>query len=128
MVIGRFAALAIIGMSVSGCVASSASVVAAGAPTEIRASWYGGGEKLNAHTSTGERFDPLARTCAHRSLPFGTRIEVTYRGKSTVCRVNDRGPAAYTGRSLDLSRAAAADIGLIATGSGPVQISIINRE
>ena len=68
----------------------------------------------------------LARTCAHRTLPFGTRLEVTFQGKSTIVRVNDRGPAAYTGRSLDLSRGAAADIGLTAAGSGVVAIRILN--
>lgn len=90
-----------------------------------RASWYGGGEYLNAKTSTGEHFNPRGRTCAHRTLPFGTRVEVTYRGRSTVCRVNDRGPAAYTGRSLDLSRAAADDIGLIAEGVGAVTMRVL---
>jgi len=92
----------------------------------VRASWYGGGEYLNAHTSTGERFNARDRTCAHRTLPFGSRIEVTYQGRSTVCRVNDRGPAAYTGRSLDLSRAAAEDIGLIAAGVGAVTLKILH--
>jgi rare lipoprotein A (peptidoglycan hydrolase) len=60
----------------------------------VRASWYGGGERLNRYTSTGERFNPLARTAAHRTLPFGTRLQVTYRGRSTIVRINDRGPAA----------------------------------
>lgn len=92
----------------------------------VRASWYGGGERLSAHTSTGERFNPNARTCAHRTLPFGTRVEVAYRGRKTVCRVNDRGPAAWTGREFDLSRAAASEIGLIAAGSGSVTIRILN--
>ena len=91
----------------------------------VRASWYGGGEYLASHTSNGERFNPAGRTAAHRTLPFGTRLRVTLHGRSTVVRINDRGPAAYTGRSLDLSRQAAADIGLISVGSAPVTIQII---
>ena len=93
----------------------------------VRASWYGApGERLNKYTSTGEQFNPMARTCAHRTLPFGTRVEVAYRGRKTIVRVNDRGPAAWTGRDLDLSRAAASDIGLVAAGSGQVTIRILN--
>lgn len=99
----------------------------AASPTQfsVRASWYGGGEPLATHTSSGERFDPLARTCAHRTLPFGTILRVFFRGRSTVVRVNDRGPAAYTGRSLDLSRAAASDIGLTAPGVAQVTVRVL---
>jgi rare lipoprotein A len=75
------------------------------------ASFYGGGERLNAHTANGERFHSGAFTAAHRSLPFGTLLHVCYRGCATV-RINDRGPAAWTGRSLDLSRGAAHAIGM----------------
>ena len=84
----------------------------------LRASWYGGGEKLSARTANGEHFVPGGLTAAHRSLPFGTRIRVTnvQTGRSAVVRVNDRGPAAYTGRSLDLARGAARAIGLHSVG------------
>lgn len=94
----------------------------------VRASWYGGGERLNRHTSTGEIFKPWLRTAAHRSLPFGTRLEVTDVAtcRRTVVRVNDRGPAAWTGRALDLSRGAAADLGMIGAGEARVTIRIVN--
>jgi len=94
----------------------------------VRASWYGGGERLNRRTSTGEVFRPMGHTAAHRTLPFGTMLRVTAAatGRSTVVRVNDRGPAAATGRSLDLSRGAAADIGLIAMGEGRVLIEVLH--
>jgi rare lipoprotein A len=84
----------------------------------LRASWYGGGEKLSARTANGERFVAGGLTAAHRSLPFGTRIRVTnvQTGRSAVVRVNDRGPAASTGRSLDLARGAARAIGLQSVG------------
>ena len=82
------------------------------------ASWYGPGFH-GRKTASGERFNQNAMTAAHKTLPFGTKIRVTYQGKSVVVRVNDRGP--YTrGRSLDLSSAAAAKIGLKPAGVGRV--------
>jgi rare lipoprotein A len=94
----------------------------------VRASWYGGSERLNHQAAMGESFQPWARTAAHRSLPFGTRLEVTSlaTGRSTVVRINDRGPAAYTGRALDLSRGAASDLGLFGAGDARVAIRILN--
>ncbi|WP_415021291.1 septal ring lytic transglycosylase RlpA family protein [Bradyrhizobium sp.] len=83
------------------------------------ASWYG--FESGSRTASGERFNPHALTCAHRSLPFGTRLRVTYRSRSVVCRVNDRGPF-IRGRSLDLSLGAALAIGL--TGAGVDRVTI----
>ena len=93
----------------------------------VRASWYGGGERLAAHTSTGEVFRPMGHTAAHRTLPFGTVLRVTSAasGRSTIVRVNDRGPAMASGRSLDLSRGAALDIGLVASGQGAVYMEVM---
>ena len=93
----------------------------------IRASWYGGGERLASHTSTGELFRPMGHTAAHRTLPFGTMLKVTSAtsGRSTIVRINDRGPAAASGRSLDLSRGAALDLGLVASGEGRVFIEVV---
>jgi hypothetical protein len=93
----------------------------------VKASWYGGGERLNQNTSTGERFRPEGHTAAHRTLPFGTRLLVTNlaNGRSTVVRINDRGPAAFTGRDLDLSRGAAADLGMINAGEARVAVRIL---
>jgi rare lipoprotein A len=88
------------------------------------ASYYGGGEKLNAHTATGERFNAGGLTAAHRTLPFGTLINVCFRSCAVV-RVNDRGPASYTGRSLDLSKGAAKVIGLTGVGVGRVSVEIL---
>ena len=90
------------------------------------ASFYGGGEKLNRHTSNGEVFRPGGFTAAHRTLPMGTRLQVCYRGCATV-RINDRGPAAWTGRSLDLARGAASAIGLTHAGVAPVSVQIVSR-
>jgi rare lipoprotein A len=83
----------------------------------LRASWYG--PESGSRTANGEHFDGSSLTAASRTLPFNTRLRVTYRGKSVVVRVNDRGPF-IAGRSIDLSKAAAARIGLIPAGVGTV--------
>ena len=88
----------------------------------MRSSWYGGGEKLARHTANGEVFRPHGKTAAHRSLPFGTRLRVCYNA-CTVVRINDRGPAAWTGRSLDISRGAAHAVGLYGVGVANVRVS-----
>jgi rare lipoprotein A len=91
----------------------------------VLASFYGGGERLNTHTASGERFRPGGLTAAHRSLPLGTRVQVTNvrTGRSVVVRINDRGPAAKTGRSLDLARGAAQAIGF--RGVGHVAMTVL---
>ena len=93
----------------------------------VLASWYGGakGERLSSRTASGEIFRPAAMTAAHRSLPFGTRLRVAYRGRSVVVRIADRGPAKWTGRSLDLSRGAASAIGLTRVGVARVSVERI---
>lgn len=83
----------------------------------MRASYYGA--ESGNRTANDERFDGSSMTAAHRTLPFGTKLRVTYRGKSVVVRINDRGPY-IKGRQLDLSRAAAARIGLIPAGVATV--------
>lgn len=88
------------------------------------ASYYGGGEYLNRHTANGERFDPRAMTAAHRTLPFGARLSVCFRS-CVVVRVNDRGPASWTGRALDLSLGAARAIGMARAGVAPVKVVIL---
>lgn len=78
------------------------------------ASWYGPGFE-GLPTASGEPFDPQGYTAAHKTLPFGTDLLVSYRGRSVAVTVNDRGPYAG-GRELDLSWAAARDIGLTRVG------------
>lgn len=86
------------------------------------ASWYG--RESGRVTASGEHFDGSTMTAAHRTLPFGTKLRVTYRGKSVVVRINDRGPY-IRGRVLDLSRAAALRIGLVPAGVARVCFTII---
>jgi rare lipoprotein A len=85
------------------------------------ASFYG--RESGPHTASGERFDPNAMTAAHRTLPFGTLVRVTYQGRSVVVRINDRGPF-VRGRDIDLSEGAARRIGL--PGVAPVTIEVIS--
>lgn len=99
------------------CVVSSARADFAG-----KASFYG--NESGTQTASGERFNENALTCAHRSLPFGTRLRVTHNGRSVVCRVNDRGPF-IKGRVLDLSTAAARELGMEDVGVVHVTAEIL---
>ncbi|WP_457638322.1 septal ring lytic transglycosylase RlpA family protein [Oceanithermus sp.] len=89
------------------------------------ASWYGpnfNGKK----TASGEIYDMNALTAAHRTLPFGTLVQVTRldNGASVVVRINDRGPFKKN-RIIDLSYAAARQIGLIKSGTALVRIEVV---
>jgi len=81
-----------------------------------RISMYGN-EFAGRKTASGEPFDPMALTMAHRTLPFGTRVRVTnlQNQRSVEVVVNDRGPF-VSGRIADLSEAAARRIGMVADG------------
>ncbi|HEV7239296.1 MAG TPA: septal ring lytic transglycosylase RlpA family protein [Thermoanaerobaculia bacterium] len=89
------------------------------------ASWYGE-EFAGRTTANGEIFDPAQLTAAHRTLPFGTVLDITNpKTQQTVrVRVNDRGPF-IGGRIIDLSYAAAQTIGLIEPGIGEVDIALV---
>lgn len=76
---------------------------------KVKASWYGPGFHGRT-TASGERFNQWAMTAAHKTLKFGTRVLVSYKGKSVIVRINDRGPFTK-GRTLDLSKGAAQKIG-----------------
>ena len=91
------------------------------------AGWYGrnyDGKK----TASGERFDSTALTAAHRTLPFGTRVRVQNldNGRSVVVRINDRGPF-IRGRVIDVTRAAAGQLGFINAGTARVRLSVLGR-
>ncbi|MGE0811599.1 MAG: septal ring lytic transglycosylase RlpA family protein [Immundisolibacter sp.] len=101
--------------------------LASAAGYEIRgiASWYGR-EFHGRATSNGESYDMLAMTAAHPTLPIPSYVRVTHlgNGRSVVVRVNDRGPF-KRGRVIDLSYVAAAKLGLIGPGSGPVEVRAV---
>jgi rare lipoprotein A len=81
------------------------------------------GNESGSQTASGQRFNENAMTCAHRSLPFGTKLRVTHGGRSVVVTVNDRGPFVH-GRVLDLSTGAGRAIGL--GGLGQVTAEIVS--
>jgi rare lipoprotein A len=87
------------------------------------ASFYG--NESGSKTASGQRFNQNAMTCAHRSLPFGTKLRVTHGGQSVVVTVNDRGPF-VRGRVLDLSTGAARAIGLTGAGVGHVTAEVVS--
>jgi rare lipoprotein A len=86
------------------------------------ASFYG--NESGSKTASGQRFNENDMTAAHRSLPFGTKLRVTHRGRSVVVTINDRGPF-IKGRVLDLSTGAARAVGLTSSGVGHVTAEVL---
>jgi len=86
------------------------------------ASWYGG-KFQGRTTANGEIFDTNKFTAAHKTLPFHTMVRVTNleNGSTTIVRINDRGPF-IPGRIIDLSRAAAMEIGMTGRGIARVRL------
>jgi rare lipoprotein A len=89
-----------------------------------KASWYGPGFQ-GKQTASGEIFDQNKLTAGSLSLPLGTVVEVTNlkNRRKVEVKINDRGPY-VKGRTLDLSQAAAAKLGMMQTGVAPVKIKI----
>jgi rare lipoprotein A len=85
--------------------------------------WQGKG------TASGERFNPGAMTAAHRSLPFNTKVRVTNlrNGQSVIVRINDRGPF-VRGRIIDVSRAAAGQLGFTGHGLTKVSMTVVGSD
>jgi rare lipoprotein A len=104
----------------------TAAICAFALPSESRstmlASWYGPGFHGRT-TANGERYNMHGLTAAHKTLPFGTKLEICYRGCTTV-RINDRGPY-IGGRQLDLSYGAAKAVGLVHSGVANVEVSYL---
>ena len=91
------------------------------------ASWYG--TKFHGQrASSGETYNMYAMTAAHKTLPLPSYVEVKNlkNGRKAVVKVNDRGPF-HDGRIIDLSYAAATKLGVVATGTAPVEIRVINN-
>ncbi len=92
------------------------------------ASWYG--QKFHGRkTSNGEVYDMYAMTAAHKTLPLGVSVRVTHlgNGRTIVVRVNDRGP--FVGaRIIDLSYAAANQLGMVDAGTAQVQVEALGYQ
>jgi len=102
------------GSSGAGSGSSSANYVGTGVTFSGIASWYGG------RGSDG-------MTAAHKTLPFGTFVRVTYQGKSVVVRINDRGPY-IEGRVIDISRDASDALGMTRAGVGMVSCEVVTKQ
>jgi len=87
------------------------------------ATWYGN-VRPNMRTASGRAFNENEFTCAHKTLPFGTRVAVTYQGKRVIVIVTDRGPYGK-GRVIDLTKRAASVIGLKSAGVGKVRCEVV---
>ncbi|MGL3822055.1 septal ring lytic transglycosylase RlpA family protein [Sphingopyxis sp. R3-92] len=92
------------------------------------ASYYGN-ELAGNRTASGERFNPGELTAAHRTLPFGSMVRVTNtsNGDSVVVRINDRGPFSH-GRVIDVSHAAAREIGMHRSGTARVKLALLDND
>jgi rare lipoprotein A len=93
------------------------------------ASWYGGNDGFEGKpTASGEIYDSSRLTAAHRQLPLGTIVDVqnVETSRTVRVRINDRGPF-VKGRIIDLSKAAAQEIGVIGPGTANVRIALITR-
>ena len=92
---------------------------------DMRASWYGPGFHGKI-TANGEIYDQMAFTAAHKKLKFGTLLRITNprNNKTVVVRINDRGPY-ISGRHLDLSKAAAIELGMIWKGVAKLKVEEI---
>ncbi len=90
-----------------------------------RASWYGR-RFQGMKTTSGERFNRFDYTCAHKTLPFGTRLRVTNltTGATVVVRVTDRGPFRHE-RIIDLAEVAARPLGLVEAGAATVVAEVV---
>ena len=93
-----------------------------------QASWYGPGFH-GRRTASGEVFNQEAMTAAHRTLPFGTLVRVTNLSNDdeVIVRINDRGPFSH-GRILDLSAAAAREVGLYHAGIGQIRLEVLSDD
>lgn len=104
------------------------TVVSVGDEFQGNASWYGP-DFHGKLTSNGETYNMHDMTAAHKTLPMNTIVKVTNRrnGRSTVVRINDRGPFVET-RIIDLSNKAAKEIDMIGAGTAPVKLEILGFE
>jgi rare lipoprotein A len=116
------ALLLLVVLSLAGCCTTGSASLGEGLGEGL-GSFYGAGLQGQL-TASGERFDKERLTAAHRTLPFGScvRVQSVATGRSVNVRVNDRGP--FVGnRIIDLSEAAARELGMISAGVGEVKLS-----
>ncbi len=123
----RRALLAALVLLAGGCAGTNRPAATPPDLAEVgEASWYGI-EERGRPTASGEPMDPGALTAAHRTLPFGTIVEVTTveTGAAVQVRINDRGPFVRS-RVIDLSHEAARRLGILREGVAQVRLTVAN--
>jgi rare lipoprotein A len=122
----RALTLTLVTTMVSGCSLLEPQVRQSGKSQYGVASWYGAAF-AGRKTASGETFDPNDMTAAHRTLPFGCKVQVTHRNNKRYVRVkvNDRGPFSH-GRIIDLSEEAAEKLAMKTAGVAPVRVDLIS--
>jgi rare lipoprotein A len=118
------ATVLIVALGTIGC--ASTRVLSPGPEAAVGTASYYGRELAGRRTASGEVYETSRLTAAHRTLPFGTRVRVTNldNGRQVVVRINDRGPF-RKGRIIDVSYAAARELGLIAPGTARVRLDVL---
>lgn len=114
-------------LGASACLLAATHAAPAFASWECgEASWY---DHARQPSASGGTLDPSDLRAAHRTLPFGSRISVENldNGRTVVVEIDDRGPF-VSGRIIDLSRAAAEELGFKGDGTTRVRISMINAD
>lgn len=121
----RHRTLIVVLLIVTGVASHAEAQAEAGHELEGYASWYAG-KFQGRTTASGEVFNTNELTAAHKTLPFGTVVEVTHlaNGRTVSVRINDRGPF-VTGRVIDLSRAAAEEIAMTGEGVARVRLRVV---
>jgi len=116
-------------LSLLGSVLALSLFGCASVPVEAGTISYYGKELAGRRTASGERFDPDALTMAHRTLPLGTRVQVTdlVSRRSVVVRVNDRGPVTRQ-RIADISLAAARELQMLQRGTTRAELKVVERD
>lgn len=118
-------ALLLVATTPSSFANDTPNTAAKGTVLRGRASWYGR-EHQGHRTSSGSRFDRNKYTCAHKTLPFGTKLRVTNpeTGKAVVVQVTDRGPYRHQ-RILDLAEVAARPLDIVRLGAVGVVAEVV---
>lgn len=104
-----------------GCAPRRSASTAAPPGCEAGDATYYADSLAGRATASGEPYDPHAKTAAHRTLKLGSWVRIRWRDRETIVRVNDRGPFGRKG-VVDLSRAAAEELGMLRAGRVPVTV------
>ncbi len=120
--------LLFIALSGAGCAGSGPPRGATSRDAQVGYASFYASRFHGGRTASGERYDERLLTAAHRSLPFGTRVQVTNlgNGRSVVVTITDRGPFAR-GRIIDVSRRAARRLDFVRDGTARVKLEVLQN-